>query len=472
MDALSRAFSDGERSYLACKASLANSPADSLLATAGGGMPGMLNRSNMGRAAQQLKAYRGWSYVAIRCVANRIAGQAVNLFRVTGKKSPPRAKQAQPSNLEPIEQHDLLTLLADPNPLGTRWTFLYSTVCNILLSGKAFWWLTEDEVKGKPALYWLPSSWVEGYEGSSRITSWSVRPPGMAESFPIPAEDMTYFHTPDPSDPSAAVSPLMACSDAVEADQYITASQRGAFSRGMYPSMALIVGKHAGPDGSINCGARPQLSGAQRKQLIRAVRNIWSQTIHQGDPLILDGLVEDVKRLQAMPNEMDWIESGKALRERILMSYSVNGIVAGQVESANRASSTEAERHFVNNAVNPLAVAMSEAMTEWIGQRFSTEGEKLVLQIEPCVVHDEDLEMRKFQLLAQSGAISADELRAWAGLPKLPHGLGGLPIPAPSSIQDALERTIDAGVMVTGRMIAQQEVEKLRRSNGRTHAGS
>lgn len=447
MEALERAFGTADAAYMNAKQALTASAADALLATAGGGLPGMLQRQDMGRAAQQLRAYRGWSFVAIRCIASRLAAQPVKLYR-RKRRLARGTKQAQPSDLEPIDQHPLLDLLSDPNPLGTQWTFAVSTVANLLLSGKAFWWLTPDEQEDKPALYWLPSSWVEGFAASDRITAWSVRPPGIAEAFAIPAQDMTYFCSPDPADPFGAVSPLVASADAVEADQYITSSQRTMFARGMFPSMALIVGRSANPDGSVSNGPRPQLSGAQRTQLIRAVRHAWSQTINPGDPLVLDGLIEDVKKLSNSPEEMNWIESGKALRERILMSYAVNGIVAGQVESANRASSTEAERHFVNNAVNPLAVAMSQAMTEFLAYRFAAEGEKLVLQIEPCVVKDDELDIRRMQIMAQFGAVELNELRQWGGLP--PVDYGDAPVSPSGGVAENIAGIVDSQLAAIG----------------------
>jgi hypothetical protein len=117
MDALVRAFSTADTAYMHAKQALAASSADALLATAGGGLPGMLQQQNMSRAAHQLRAYRGWSFVAIRCIASRIAGQPVKLY--LQRRSMRGTKQAQPTKLEPIESHALLDLLADPNPLGS-----------------------------------------------------------------------------------------------------------------------------------------------------------------------------------------------------------------------------------------------------------------------------------------------------------------------------------------------------------------
>ncbi len=370
-------------------------------------------------ARELLAAYHGWTFVAVKAIASRLAAQPITLSRVVKRSAIRGSKQVAPNSLEPIDQHPLLDLLHDPNEISTRWTFAYATAANILLSGRGFWWLTagDDALE----LYWLPSSWIVGYVGGSRYEGWEVRPPGLVESFTVPAEEMTYFHLPDPADIHGAVSPLRAVSAAVCADDEILRSQVAGFKNGIFPRHALVIAKNATVDGKPS--GVTTLNGPQRRQLIDAVRQIWGGAMRSQEPLIIgDGLLENVIKLSANPNEMDWTESTKGIKARILQAFAVNPIVVGEIESANRASSLEAERHLCNNAVNPLAAAMSQCMTAWLCPVFADDGEKLILTIEPIVPRDEELEIKRYQLLAQFGAVEINELRQWAGLPPLDYG--------------------------------------------------
>jgi HK97 family phage portal protein len=437
--ALARELDDVKAELATVKAA-----AEGLLVSSGhGSMP--MQHHEMQKSAELLQAYRGWPYVATSAIAKRIAGQPITLSRVSGRRVR-KAKNGTPTNLEPIAQHELIDLLNDPNPLGTQWVFLYATVCNLLLAGKAFWWMVEDE--GRRQLYWLPASWIAGHEGGARYTAWQVKPPGHVESFRVPAEEMTYFSLPDPADPFGAVSPVRAVAPAINADEAIQTSQTAGFRNGIFPKHAIVLAKGAGPDGKAT-GGPVSLTNAQRNQLLASVRAMYQGASKSQEPLIVgDAMIESIIKLSNSPDEMDWTESGKSLRERILMAFSVNGIVAGQVESANRASSTEAERHVVNNAVNPLCVAMSQVMTEFLAPAFAADGEKLVLTITPCEVHDEEMTYKRWQLLCQHGAVTTNELRKYAGLAEVDGG--DLPLVPTNSIDHTLDGMIGSRLVDYG----------------------
>jgi hypothetical protein len=55
---------------------------------------------------------------------------------------------------------------------------------------------------------------------------------------------------------------------------------------------------------------------------------------------------------------------------------------------------------------------------------FAGEGERLKVWIEPATVRDDDLDLRRMQLLVQAGEVTGNELRAWAGLPPRDYGDG------------------------------------------------
>lgn len=397
MNAISKALGDVDRSYLNAKAAVSTATSQLLAAGPAGGITA--NRPDLGRAPEQLRHFTGWVYAAVRPIAQRIAGQPVHVGKAGGRRLGTKQLDATP-----LTTHPLLDLLADPNELMVSWSLMFTTVASLELTGRSLWWLPKQE-----QILPIPTSWIMGFEGSTRITSFRIRPPHSGEAFDIPSEDCCYFSYPDPADPHGAVSPLRAMAGAVDADESITVSQAMMFRNGIHPSHAIIVGKDPHPD--VPGGVRPRLSTAQQRQIISAIKKHYSDVSKHGEPLILDGMIEDVKRLSNTPAEMDWLDSGKATKARIMQGFGVNPIIAGEVEGANRASSLAAEDHFCQFTVNPKITLLSQCMTEWLGPMF---GGGLVIWIEECVPRDGEMNLRWAETLAQHGVITAHELRALA----------------------------------------------------------
>lgn len=397
MNALTKAFANSQRSLIACKASVAQVTSD-ILSHGPTGLP--VHRVDLAKAGEQLRHFKGWVYASIRPIAQRIAGQKIHVGRKISARSI-GVKNHQPTDVEPIENHPLIGLLNDPNDLMVAWSLIYTTVASMQLTGRALWWMPKRE-----QILPIPTSWIRGFEGTTSFTAFKVSPPHTGEEYPLPAEECCYFAFPDPADPHGAISPLQACGLAVDADEAIQVSQSVSFRRGIHPTHALIVGSTPSPDSGMGA-VRPRLSGAQVRQLIDAVRKRYAGVANHGEPLILDGLIEDVKKLSHSPSEMNWMDSSRLTKERILQGFGVNETIIGSKES-NRASATAADKHFIDFTVNPLVELMSQTLTEWLSPMF---GGDIVVWIEPCVANDADMMHKWASLLAQHSAITGDELR-------------------------------------------------------------
>ena len=405
MDALNKAFSAVERSYLSAKAAVGNM-ADGLMSRGPAGISGV-EQPGFRNAKEQLAAFRSWVFAAIRPICNRIAAQPVRVAK--GKQGGRYGTKA--TDHQPMQTHPILDLLADPNDLMTGWGMMWATVASINLCGRAFWWVPE----GNQECYLLPASWIKGFEGTARFQSWRVQPEGTGEFIDLPSERVVYFAFPDPGSPWGSISPLASIAEAVSNDADILLSQRSAFRRGIHPTHAIIVGKD--PVDGVPGGLRPRLTHAQQRQIIEAVRKRYAGAERHGEPLILDGLIEDIKRLSLTPEELDWQQSAVQMKERILQGFGVSPYILGGSEPGSRAASTAAEMHFLATTVNPLIRMMSEAMTEWLAPMF---GGGLRVWIEEAVCNDDEQNLRWATLLAQMGVLTAHELRRLApfGLPE------------------------------------------------------
>ena len=356
----------------------------------------------------------------MRLIATRIAGQRICLARCrsapAGRKHH-RGKGAG-NELEPLDSHPLLNVLADPSDLHTAWSLMFSTVASLELTGRALWWTTFDN--GRRCLYHLPTKWIEAV--SPRRDAWKIRPEGATDSFTLPGSEIVHFFYPDPTDPLGCLSPLQRIAEAVVADESIQESQWRAFQNSMRPGLALIAGRL--PDSPTGQkGERPIFEPHQRRELIEAIRQIHQGVVNIGEPLILDGLIEDVKPIFKGIGEMDFLDSSKLTKSRILQGFGVSPILLGEVEGANRASATVADEIFVANKVNPLCELLSQAMTEWLGPIFSSGNEKLAIWIEPAVARDAEQELQRWETAAKFGFVSQNEFRRY--LLNLPDVEGG-----------------------------------------------
>ena len=108
---------------------------------------------------------------------------------------------------------------------------------------------------------------------------------------------------------------------------------------------------------------------------------------------------------------MDWLNSGKSTKSRIAQGFGTNPIIMGEIEGANRASSTVAEEHFCHFTINPKIELISQTLTSWLRPMF---GDDLIIWIEPCVPDDADMKLRWVETLAKYKAITGDELRELA----------------------------------------------------------
>jgi phage portal protein BeeE len=412
MDALSNAFAAVDRSHAhACKAVANVGP----MLTAG--LPNLgLQWSSLSKAKEQYAhAFTGWSFVAIRAIASRIAGQPVCVGRLA--KAPKTGRKMAAGFVDPLGSHPFLDVVAAPNPVMVQWSLVFSTVASLLATGRAAWWLPETQ--GGLQLWPLPTTWLEPADPFR--SAWKLRPFGGIQSYDIAGEDICSFLLPDPSNPLESISPLQSQALAISTDEEIQASQFRAFVNGVHPGLMIRVGKLPGMAGQP--GERPVLTPEQRIEITDAVLKLYGGTAKRNSPLIVDGMIEGVDKLTSTPDEMDFLDSGKQTKSRILQAFGVNPVVAGELEGANRASSAVAGQHFADSTCNPLIELLSQSLTRFVAARFAQPGEKLVAWIECCRANDPEQTLAEWKAGMAAGHVTQNEFRREIlGLPEVPGG--------------------------------------------------
>ena len=381
-------------------------------------------------------AMRDNQYAAIRPIAVKVADQTIRVGRrrvatsrrmeggfITKQLESIRqtapefvVKQIDDANLDPIDTHPIIDLFegseVQPNKYMSRWELLYCTAFSIEAVGEAVWWVDLDG-DSKSIWYW-PRSWIKPIpHNGDAFGMWKVMIPGVPEGFPpIPGKDIIAFRYPNPSDPTRSHSPTQAQSRSINVHDQINDTQLASMRNAMRPSLGIVMGEAlATPNGM----QRPELTPEQRKQIIEALRLAYRGAMHTGDPIILDGLISDVKQIFASPAELDYVASSAATRDQIDEGYGVNPIVKGRIEGANRASSYVAHEGFYALKVNPICTLISNQLTRRIGPRFASGGEKLIVWLTHPTAFDGDLNIRQVAELSKKDYILPSEARRRLG---------------------------------------------------------
>lgn len=435
-ESLSKSRIDTEAGLDRVRAGIANFPMASPLSSTIANLESLgRSQQNLAHHDEQLKHFQGGVYSIVRLIGTRIARQPYRMARlhnsgqrpkglIRPKKStlPPSLK-SEAKNLETIENHPILDLLKQPNSIMTSWTLKFHTVASLELTGKAYWWIDTDE-SGKVTLWPLPASWVEAKhdpKSGELYAKWRVSPPGYGTPYEVDGRDIVYFYYPDPRNPMSALSPLQAMAKTVTADEEIEETQRRAFMNRLNFGMAIIVGKMPGDDSAgLQLDNPPVLTIEQRKQLKNVLKSEYRGVVNSEEPLILDGLIKDVKRINSTNAEMDFLNSSKATQARLAKGWGVNPIVLGEIEGATRASSYVAEQLFVDNVIQPRLEMMSETMTTFLVKRLGEDN--LLLYFEEAKATDIDYELMLEEGMMDRGAMSRNEWRSRHDLPKIMNG--------------------------------------------------
>jgi len=367
--------------------------------------------------SEKYKFFRHWVYICVNAIADRVAGLAWEAAEITNASDNPersfrhqrkkiqervRQKSNSSQEIKSIASHPVLDLLARPNNLQRKYEFLYFTVANLEISGEAYWIIGKEDEGDKEQLFAVPSHWLKF---NRKDKMYELRVSGSVEALPVPPEFVARTYFPNPSDPLSCYSPLNACLSAIRVDDYIQRSQSMAFERGIHPNLIVTLG----PDPTT--GKRPALTGFQRRQWLRAFREIWSQSVNQGDPAVVDAFIESVHKLHLTPQEMDWPASGEIVKKRITQTYRVNPYMFGEISGSNRAQAVEAKSQFNEQVINPLAGAISETATDFLGPRYETP-KRLLVYLEQAVSEDPDQLLRTWATLRRNGDVTQDEIRS------------------------------------------------------------
>ena len=268
-------------------------------------------------------------------------------------------------SFEPMEESEILTLLARPNPHYDWDDLLKATASDLNVSGSGYWWKIKNPIGGVMQLWWLPSTtvepmWdktrrtmgpVEGAQGDNWITHYKYRPDGIfSQGVRIETEDVVQLRMGmDPDNPRLGYSPLKALAREFYTDEEASSWTASFLKNGAIPS--AVISPPPGKDYSeLQANDLEELKKFFQERLGGANRG---SVVVARDPV-------QVNTVSWSPEQMNLKGLRRIPEERISAALGVPAIVAGLGAGLDRstfANFQEARRHAYESEHHPHAAA-------------------------------------------------------------------------------------------------------------------
>lgn len=367
-----------------------------------------------------------------------------NIEQARVRWSPVRKRHAATRSLagrglvEVIEEHDLLSLLARPNPLFSGGSILKLAQLYLDLVGEV--WLLKDtrDPRQVPVALWpIPPTSVIGRptpddpEVELSLGGWQGK---------VPSEMFVWSVTPDPVDPyGRGTSMAEALADDLDIDEYSAKFTKTFFFNRALPPV-LIAGQGL----------------ARTDADLQRLEEAWTQKVsgfwNSFKPFFLSKEVQVHNLAQSM-QQMQLGDLRSAERDTIIHVYGLPPEVFGIVENSNRATIDAADYLLARWVLVPRLELLRSILQVQLVEPYDP---RMILEYESPVTEDKAFALEVMR--AAPHAFTIDEYRALAGeAPWGPEAGGNLVVLDPS-------RELVTPEEIGGRAIgvaAEEEIEDL-----------
>lgn len=355
---------------------------------------------DMGRVEKQAELYAklSWLQIAVNIVAQTAAGAALNVLR------------RQDENKKPIANHPFELLLAQPNPLQSRFELLEATFSWRKVAGNCYWFLNRPNAESEPSEIWIiPAHQVQPVpDGNSFIRGYLY---DVGDGKPIPLEPWEVCHFKSWNPLSKYVGLSLIESLAIDAAADIAAQKYKAnfYGKDNAKAQGILAFKDYIEEGKwlrLRSDYAEQHGGVKNKSL-----------------MMLRGAGDGVNYIQTQMSsaDMEYLSQRTFTKEQIF-NLVAPGLASILAVNATEANSTAGKDTFLSMAVYPQHVAVAEKISNDILPAYGTN---LLAEFEDVRRVDTDVELREQEMYARFHTV--DEVR------EKYYGDGPMPEPPPQA---------------------------------------
>jgi HK97 family phage portal protein len=358
---------------------------------AGAGIPWCLYRRPLGRGSRPKK------------IMSR--GLAMKAWQ----SGHPHARKA--AEVAEIEDHPLLRLLENPNPLQGGASFHQARICHLNIHGNAYVVGAGAGVDaGRPPFeLWLmrPDRVTIVPHAVNTVGGYVYEVAGAKQSFgPLAVMHQLIFNAEgEGPEELYGMSPLRAAMRNILTVNEATRWNYSLLRNSARPPVAIVM--------------KGTASETTWQEMREQVDDIYAGADNAGRPILLEGTM-DVKDLGFGPAEMEWLAGLKHGDRKVAQALNVPPILVGDGDGATYANVKEARKQWYHDDVLPQADRDRDDFNRWLTPRY---GDGLYLDYDRDQIEALNEEQALlWSRIERSTSLTVNEKRAALGYDTLPDG--------------------------------------------------
>jgi HK97 family phage portal protein len=398
---------------------------------------------------------KDWARVAGDLGLNGVVASAIDWYVRNYPQATPRYyRPVDSQQAEPVEDHPVLQLMAQPDPMIMGSLFWGWCIQDYKLFGNTYLRKIRSSTRGTvTALQFLPQDMVRPVgNGVNPLTHYIYTTDGR--SFDIPVSDIIHIrYGRDPSDIRIGRAPLTAVLREIATDNTASTTAYGLLANGAMPS--LIVGPDA-KETSVD------MSMDDARQVKRQLHEDLTGD-GSGGIVVMTGAYK-MDRVSLTPSELALDSVRRVPEERICSALGINPMVLGLGSGLERSTYSNYERAQQaawEDGMVPLLRTLADAITADLLPEYpeTQQGDYVMYDLETvrALADDMQAEAVRAEKLYKAGIIDRAEAKRIAGLEAVPEDEGQLhptaiPVQSGGGFEGAAVRSYDVKFRPTEAM--------------------
>jgi len=367
---------------------------------------------------------KDWARVAGDLGLNGVVASAIDWYVRNYPQATPRLyRPIDSQQAEPVEDHPVIQLMAQPDPMIMGSLFWGWVIQDYKLFGNTYLRKIRSSTRGTvTALQFLPQDMVRPVgNGVNPLTHYIYTTDGR--SFDIPVSDIIHIrYGRDPSDIRIGRAPLTAVLREIATDNTASTTAYGLLANGAMPS--LIVGPDA-KETSVD------MSMDDARQVKRQLHEDLTGD-GSGGIVVMTGAYK-VDRVSLTPADLALDSVRRVPEERICSALGINPMVLGLGSGLERSTYSNYERAQQaawEDGMVPLLRTLADAITADLLPEYpeTQQGDYVMYDLETvrALADDMQAEAVRAEKLYKAGIIDRAEAKRIAGLEAVPEDEGQL----------------------------------------------
>lgn len=319
----------------------------------------------------KLFQYLSWVVQAVDITAAAGALTPFSVARVIAGKEP-----------KDIPNHEFEMLLRKPNPLDSRYEFLYATIAMFMLNGNSYWWLNRKDEFSPPAEIWfIPPSMIIPVPDENLFLRGYMYYPGTGSEIFLPPHEIVHFKRFNPFSRFVGLSAIESIALVAQGDLGMQDWNTRLFKENNARLPGIIAFSNY-PETVVWNDIKDNIREASKKR-----ENMLLRGVGQGGVQWLQNAVSQ--------REMEFLQGREFNRDEIWNTLAP-GLVSMLSASATEANSRTGRAVFNELTLYPKHVLMGEKITSDILPAYGSDRARpLIGHFEDIRITDKELELRE-----------------------------------------------------------------------------